>query len=489
MTTRHSKHSNVPRRVTLIGQNNQLVSLTQLFCRADIEVEVYTADERIYEHLTLFKGVTMHAISPQYTSRPVDLPPPPYFLCLDNPALAQRVKEWLPPTQAMFLVRSVSRLSKDTSGLLRLSEPDSQVRSNLLKRLSNLTRVDRLMEMARSAKKPLIVMYGEPDPDAIGAALGLAHLWRLAGASVGFRSMREVSRYQNRLLTQYTKEPIRLIDSEELAESDLVALVDAQPSFWKSNPPKFDVVIDHHPLRDACDASFVDIRPEYGSTSTILTEYLTDAGIGIPRKIATSLLYGLITDTGDLSRNTGRADIEAYQDVHAKADHHFISRLQKSVIPRPILDGLAWGIQHRVVVGEAMVVHYGPIETPDLLVQTADFLLLTLGIWWVAIAGISEGKLIIVFRGDGHRQDVGTRARAAFGRKGSAGGHRTMGRAEIPLTDETTDETISILVEGLFRRFKPKRRQSLIRQFRDHLKTPFIPSGRGISNTNESNHA
>jgi hypothetical protein len=123
------------------------------------------------------------------------------------------------------------------------------------------------------------------------------------------------------------------------------------------------------------------------------------------------------------------------------------------------------------------------------LVQTADFLLLTLGIWWVAIAGISEGKLIVVFRGDGHRQDVGTRARAAFGRKGSAGGHRTMGRAEIPLTDETTDETISILVEGLFRRFKPKRRQSLIRQFREHLKNPFIPSGRGISDSSESNHA
>jgi nanoRNase/pAp phosphatase (c-di-AMP/oligoRNAs hydrolase) len=255
-----------------------------------------------------------------------------------------------------------------------------------------------------------------------------------------------------------------------------------------ADPPKFDVVIDHHPLREACEASYVDIRPEYGSTSTIVTEYLTDAGLSIPRKIATSLLYGLITDTGDLSRNTGRADIEAYQDVHARADHHFISRLQKSVIPRPILDGLAWGIQHRVVIGEAIVVHYGSIDMPDLLVQTADFLLLTLGIWWVAIAGIHEGKLIVVFRGDGHRQDVGTRARLAFARKGSAGGHRTMGRAEIALTDESTDDTIAILVEGLFRRFKPKRRQALIRQFREHLKTPFHSTARGISSS-ESKHA
>ena len=46
--------------------------------------------------------------------------------------------------------------------------------------------MDRLRDIARGAELPLILMYGDPDPDAIAAACGLATIWRLAGVQLLF---------------------------------------------------------------------------------------------------------------------------------------------------------------------------------------------------------------------------------------------------------------------------------------------------------------
>jgi hypothetical protein len=99
----------------------------------------------------------------------------------------------------------------------------------------------------------------------------------------------------------------------------------------------------------------------------------------------------------------------------------------------------------------------------------ADLMLLTCGITWVVCAGVIDGKLVAIFRGDGHRQDVGKRATLAFGKIGSAGGHRTMGRAEVPLNDATISDSIGILVENLFRRMRESRRNRFIRILKGYL--------------------
>jgi nanoRNase/pAp phosphatase (c-di-AMP/oligoRNAs hydrolase) len=137
-----------------------------------------------------------------------------------------------------------------------------------------------------------------------------------------------------------------------------------------------------------------------------------------------------------------------------------------------MLDVIAWGITHRVVYRDHMLVHFGTVRSPDHLVQVADLLLLTYGISWVVCAGVVEKprRLVAIFRGDGHHQDVGHRAAQAFGGLGSAGGHRTMGRAEVPLTeDQTLDDTCGMLVRCLFKRMRPARARSFIRTLRKHL--------------------
>jgi nanoRNase/pAp phosphatase (c-di-AMP/oligoRNAs hydrolase) len=58
---------------------------------------------------------------------------------------------------------------------------------------------------------------------------------------------------------------------------------------------------------------------------------------------------------------------------------------------------------------------------------------------WSIVSGIHENKLIVIFRNDGIRKNAGTIAKKSFGQFGSAGGHKNMARAEMPLTDITDD--------------------------------------------------
>jgi hypothetical protein len=87
-------------------------------------------------------------------------------------------------------------------------------------------------------------------------------------------------------------------------------------------------------------------------------------------------------------------------------------------------------------------------------------------------AGVHDGKLIAIFRGDGHHQDVGKRAAQAFSKIGSAGGHRTMGRAEVDLGEHgTVESSVEVLVKNLFRRMSYSRRRRLINVLLGHLQS------------------
>jgi nanoRNase/pAp phosphatase (c-di-AMP/oligoRNAs hydrolase) len=459
------------RHVTIIGHNSQIVPTVGFFVGGSLTVRVYTSHPDLESDLAVYPGVQVTVVPVGYEFRPDDLPQAPYVVAVDSDVIAKRIRSWLPPTVSVFRAAHEQRRRAPLPGFLSLMPSTTASRRSLLRRLMALKRVDTLLDMARGAKRPLILMYSNPDPDAIGASFGLMTLWKSIGVTATIRYTGEVQRYQNRLLLSYLKQPIERLKEDELQEADLIAVVDAQPGFWRENPPKADVVIDHHPRREDTIAPYIDLREGYGSTSTILTEYLIEANIPISKALATALLYGLTTDTDDLNRHASAADIRAFDELHNRADQHFLTRLDKAQVPMSVLDYIAWGISHRVVVRDLILIHFGEVPTADIMVQTADQLLLTYGINWTVCAGVKDHVLTVIFRGDGHRQDVGKRAALAFSKIGSAGGHRTMGRAEIPLPEDATElDSAEILVDNLFRRMSPKRRAKFIRTLKGYLK-------------------
>ena len=52
---------------------------------------------------------------------------------------------------------------------------------------------------------------------------------------------------------------------------------------------------------------------------------------------------------------------------------------------------------------------------------------------WCIVSGVYGQKLIVIFRNAGFRLDAGQMAQKLFGELGSAGGHKSAARAEVPL--------------------------------------------------------
>ena len=80
-------------------------------------------------------------------------------------------------------------------------------------------------------------------------------------------------------------------------------------------------------------------------------------------------------------------------------------------------------------------VHLGPVANPDVCVIIADFFMRIISVTWSIVSGTYDKKLIVIFRNDGIRKNAGKVAKESFGEFGSAGGHKNMARAEIPMDD------------------------------------------------------
>lgn len=308
-----------------------------------------------------------------------------------------------------------------------------------------LANVKKLKSMAGDIDSLAIIMYGSPDPDAIASAMALQEIVKQNGVLVhcDFIATDAVTRQQNFELIRAMKIKIHMLSDVDLKAYCLVAVVDAQPSFFTDALKGFKphIIIDHHPRKTDSDAELVDIRENYGALATIMTEYLLASKIKIPRKLYTALLYGIKTDTNNFERDTIIEDIKAYQLNYRKANHQLIRRIELNQIPDKFLRYYDHAFHFRRRYRDRITCFLGRVESPDACVQVADFFLHFIDIYYVVIAGIVKDRFIITFRGDGYRQDCGAIADKAFGRYGSAGGHKSAARVEIPL--DTLREVLS----------------------------------------------
>lgn len=301
--------------------------------------------------------------------------------------------------------------------------------------------VFRLKSMIRPQDNLAILIYGSPDPDAVASAMALKEILKqLVGlAKCVIAASEPPRRIQNALFIKAMRVDIESIGKINLKEFQHVAIVDAQPTFFGSylNGVQPQIVIDHHPVTTVWHAKLADVRQNYGALSTIMLEYLLAAKVRISRRLYTALLYGIKSDTNNFERDASLEDIGAYYLTFARANRELIRRIELNQIPERYLKSFEHAFSYRIRYRDRVVCYLGKVESADVCVQVADFYLRVVDIYYVVIAGIMRDKLIIVFRGDGYRRDCGTIARQAFGKYGSAGGHKSAARVEIPLDNLT----------------------------------------------------
>ena len=297
--------------------------------------------------------------------------------------------------------------------------------------ISNTEKLRRFYDQFAHDDHVLIVINA--DPDAIASAMAVKRLlWRKV-AGVTISNINVIKRPDNIAM-------IRLLGVNLVPVKDIVkdsfsrfVMVDSQPEHNElfSRFP-IDVIIDHHP-ETVVHARFLDIRPKYGATASIMTEYLRAANIQPSTKLAAGLFYAIKTDTNNFVRQTLIEDVRAFQFLYRHANLNIVNKIERSELRLDFLKYFKVALENKRIRKGRLFTHFGPIVNPDICVLLADFFIKISSVDWSIVSRLYDHNLIIIFRNDGFRKDAGKVARKSFGEFGSAGGHKSTARAEIPL--------------------------------------------------------
>jgi len=302
--------------------------------------------------------------------------------------------------------------------------------------LGNLHRMVQLQELLAPREKVGILLQPDPDPDGIASGLALRALLGRRSPTAPLVSFGGITRPENVAMVKALGIEVRTITPEELDEFDGLALVDVQPTVFGEPPPTRvsmpDVVIDHHPERGGYDAVLKDLRPSYGATSTILTEYLRASGLEVRPKLATALLYGIKSDTQLLGRDTSPHDIGAFAFVHTYHSPALLRRIERPALPHEGLRALGRALATSHVEEGIHLLVLGRVRE-DVIPQVADLGLQAEGAEWAIAAGIVGSDLVFSVRNVGWVRAAGDVVRAVVEGMGLGGGHRSMAKGIIPL--------------------------------------------------------
>ena len=206
-----------------------------------------------------------------------------------------------------------------------------------------------------------------------------------------------------------------------------------QPPYFEKPLGRVDLVVDHHPKRIAFKARFADLRSNYGATSTIFTEYLRAAGMEPSQRLATALVYGIKTDTLFLERGSNLADLSAFNFLYPIANKAMISRIERPALPREDLEAMGRALSRLQVENGVAVIHLGEINREDVIPQLAEFCLQIEGVDWSVVSGLVKDRVVISVRNVGYVKSAGEIMKKLYDDIGSAGGHRAMAKAVVPL--------------------------------------------------------
>ena len=330
-------------------------------------------------------------------------------------------------------------------------------------------KVQQYQRFFSDADRILILLHNDPDPDALASGLALRNVLRRTKQTAIIAAIEGVTRPENLRMLNLLDLQIELITPEQVAKYDRVAMVDVQPHYFGGAIDRADLVIDHHPEQPSHSAVFKDIRTDYGSTSTILSEHLRAVDANISERTATAMLYAIKSDTLFFNRQANRVDIEAFSYLYPLADAALIRKMEGAEITMERLEYVLRAKQHGRMVEQVFCAFLGTSTREDFIPYVADFYLQLENVKWTIVSGIVNDSLIMSVRNLGYSRNAGEFVRKYFADIGSAGGHRAMAKAIVPLrafrnkfgnlqADGFTERVLAMALEFLHEHQPPEKR-------------------------------
>ena len=317
--------------------------------------------------------------------------------------------------------------------LIRLSD---LLRGSLLTELGRSitrVRVQQYQRYFQSADRVLILLHNDPDPDAMASGLALRSLLKRNKTTAILGAFQGVARPENLRMASLLDIVVEPITAESLSHFDRLATVDVQPHYFGGLLNRVDLVVDHHPEQTGYSTVFKEIRADYGSTSTIFTEHFRAVDAAISERLATAMLYAIKSDTLFLSRQTNQADLEAFTFLYSLADAALVRKMEGSGITLERLQYVTRAVTAGAKQHQIYATHLGDAPREDLVPYVADYLLQLEGISWSLVSAFVGHDVVICVRNLGYSRNAGEFVRRSFSDIGSAGGHRAMAKAVIPV--------------------------------------------------------
>jgi len=299
-------------------------------------------------------------------------------------------------------------------------------------------RVRALRRALAGSSRCTFLVQNDPDPDAIGSALALRRTLGLSAARSPIVTAEQITRPENQRLIAELREHVRHVSTERLPLLAPLILVDVQPPYFGNGLQGVAAVIDHHPTTGAYSARFRDVRTSYGASATMAAEYLLASNVdGVTTKLATALLYGIITDTKSLSRAASDEDLQMFALLFQRADHVALRRIQHPSYRPLALRRFGVALEHARVRNGLAYLHLGllPADQEHIVAQLAEFCLGMAGAEISAVSGVFGGKFAMSLRSLSPHAKLGERIRRRFSAFGSAGGHPMMAKTVVPLVE------------------------------------------------------
>jgi nanoRNase/pAp phosphatase (c-di-AMP/oligoRNAs hydrolase) len=302
-----------------------------------------------------------------------------------------------------------------------------------LSRSMTRARVQQYQRYFADADRVLILLHNDPDPDALASGLALRNLLRRTKTTAIIGAIQGVTRPENLRMANMLDIHVERVTPASLREFERIATVDVQPHYFGGMLDRVDLVIDHHPEQPGYSAVFKDIRADYGSTSTILTEHLRAVDVNISERTATAMLYAIKSDTLFFARHTNRVDLEAFTFLYPLADAALIRKMEGAEITLERLEYVTRASQGGIMREQVFSAFIGEAPREDFIPYTADFFLQLEDVKWTIVAGVVSGSLILSVRNLGYSRNAGEFVKRWFADIGSAGGHRAMAKAVVPI--------------------------------------------------------
>jgi nanoRNase/pAp phosphatase (c-di-AMP/oligoRNAs hydrolase) len=321
----------------------------------------------------------------------------------------------------------------------------------------SLTRlkVQQYQRFFSDADRVLILLHNDPDPDALASGLALRNVLHRNRQTAVIAAIEGVTRPENQRMMNLLDIHVEIITPDQVGEFDRVAMVDVQPHYFGGLIDRVDLVVDHHPEQPGYTSVYKDIRVDYGSTSTILSEHLRAIDANISERVATAMLYAIKSDT-----LANRVDIDAFSYLYPLADATLIRKMEGAEITMERLEYVLRAKQNGRMTEQVFCAFLGTTPREDFIPYVADFYLQLENVQWTIVAGIVNGSIVMSVRNVGYSRNAGEFVRKYFQEIGNAGGHRAMAKAVVPLrafqekfgtlqADEYTGRILAMALEFL----------------------------------------